>query len=251
MDDIIKVLKDKCLYFARWTSDFDCGARTEWWYCIRDKKIFLDDLTAKQRYRINRGRKNVSIKRIDEKERQKYVDDLYQIAVDSLSEYPAKYREIPSKDNFSSQLLNTKADVWIAVDKEEQKVCAYSLCSKQMDMVHLSVMKVMPDYLRKEVNAVFAFEICYYYLNELGLRYICDGERNIRHETNYQDFLVKVLGFRYAYCKLNVIYHPLVKIVVACLYPLRSLLKKMGVYSPFLYNIYCVLKQEQIVRSFK
>ena len=36
-----------------------------------------------------------------------------------------------------------------------------------------------------------------------GGYYLCDGQRNIRHQTNFQEFLVKYFGFRYAYTREN------------------------------------------------
>jgi hypothetical protein len=29
-------LREGMPLLARWTSDFDCGYETEWWYCIKD-----------------------------------------------------------------------------------------------------------------------------------------------------------------------------------------------------------------------
>lgn len=38
---IKKCVKDYNAVFARWTSDFDCGHETEWWFCIRGGKSVL------------------------------------------------------------------------------------------------------------------------------------------------------------------------------------------------------------------
>lgn len=202
-------MKQYKAYFARWISDFDCGFPTEWWYCIKDEIVSLEKLSAKQRYRVNRGLKDMLIKKLQQEELQQYVNDLYRVAVDSLNEYPAKYRNLPNKDEFRNDLENVNRDVWICIDRETNTVCGYSFCTVQEDMAFMRLVKVMPSFLKKEVNAALAYKICHYYLNERRLKYVCDGERNIRHETNYQDFLVKVLGFRYAYCRLNVVYHPI------------------------------------------
>lgn len=55
--DVYVLLKQYKAYFARWISDFDCGFPTEWWYCIKDEIVSLEKLSAKQRYRVNRGLK--------------------------------------------------------------------------------------------------------------------------------------------------------------------------------------------------
>jgi len=249
--EIIHLLRKYRLAFARWTTHFDCGTPTEWWYCIKDEPVKLDSLTSKQRYRVNKGLKNTVIKRLLSNEILNYADDLYQVTVACLIEYPKKYRKIPEKQGFVADLANPERDVWICIDKTTETICGYSFCTIKDDMAYLKLVKVMPEFKKNEVNAALAYELCHYYLNDLSLRYLCDGERNIRHETHYQDFLIKTLGFRYAYCQLNIVYHPLVQWIVKMLYPFRSIVRFFGEYSPLMYNVSCVLKQEQIVRSFQ
>jgi len=115
---------------------------------------------------------------------------------------------------------------------------------------NMATLKVHPDYLNDRVSAGLVYYICHYYLNEQ--KYICvsDGERNIKHKTNFQAFLVKTLGFRYAYCRLNIVYHPLVRIAVNTLYPFRRIIGRLVKQSKILYNVYCTLKMEQIRRTF-
>ena len=55
--------------------------------------------------------------------------------------------------------------------------------------------------------------------------YLCDGARNVSHQTCFQDFLIKYFGFRRAYCKLNIKYRPIVGFAVKLLFPFRSILK--------------------------
>ena len=43
---------------ARWTTDFDCGYETNWWYIIKDTPFDISALKAKRRYEINKGVKN-------------------------------------------------------------------------------------------------------------------------------------------------------------------------------------------------
>ena len=50
--------------FARWTSEFDCGKETSWWYVIKDTPFDISKLKAKRRYEINKGKKNFEVKRI-------------------------------------------------------------------------------------------------------------------------------------------------------------------------------------------
>ena len=38
---------------ARWTTEFDCGCETEWWYVVKDTPFDIGSLKAKRRYEIN------------------------------------------------------------------------------------------------------------------------------------------------------------------------------------------------------
>ncbi len=238
--------------FARWTSHFDCGYETNWWYCIKDKWEDISILNAKQRYRIKKGLNNVDIHVIVggfKREDDQLASNIFECAVECFADYPEEYRPILQKETFTKWLLSLGklVDIWVCSDKEIGDVCGYGYCTRQENMVHLSQIKIPTRWLKNEVNAALAYKICEYYLKECGYKYICDGERNIRHQTNYQDFLVRVLNFRYAYCKLNIVYHPLVQLSILILYPFRKFLAKSK--NKFIYNIYCLLNQEEIFRT--
>ena len=73
---------------ARWTSDFDCAEKTEWWYVIKDEPFDINGLKAKRRYEINKGRKNFDVRRLLRP--TEYGDELYRVHMEALSAYPAK-----------------------------------------------------------------------------------------------------------------------------------------------------------------
>lgn len=238
----------KC-WFARWTSDYDCGVPTQWWYCVRDEKISLESLTAKQRYRVKRGFKNMEIRKVDPHE---YGEQLYEVLKASLADYPDAYRRgVRPYAEFAKEFEVSHGDWFIAVSRENGSILGFSTCHRGVEMAHLTVVKVRPEFLNLDVNAALGYFIVEHYINHHGCRYICDGARNIRHMTNYQEYLVHNLGFRYAYCRLNVIYSKSAWIAVNLLYPFRRLIKACSGKVPLLYSIYCILKQEEIARSFR
>lgn len=247
------MIESEKAYFARWTSDFDCTEKTQWWYCIKDEPISLESLTSKQRYRVKKGLSKTTIKLLTKDQVKDYVSDMYDVSVDCFKDYPIQYRPSLNKAEYVDEILKKREDqhIWICIDNETDKVCGWCECILNKDTVSLVSVKIMPRFLNNEVNAALGYCICQHYINELKLRYVTDGQRNIKHQTNYQDFLVKVLGFRYAYCKLNIIYHPLLKFIVDLLYPFRYIISKMTSIHPFIYNIFCILKQEEIRKSFK
>jgi hypothetical protein len=241
--------KDKKTLFARWTSEFDCKEETQWWYCLKDDEYDISSLKAKRRYVINKGIKNFDVKVINPKD---YYDEMYEVYKDSLSEYPKKYRNIATKEEFLNENEDVEKIYIGAWDKETKKFSGYAICGKLKNdecvIIELKVVKVMIESTKKEINAAIMNYICCKFLNEEHVKYIYDGERNIRHITNYQEYLIKYFGFRKAYCKLNIKYKTSIKLIVNILYPFRGILKNTN--NKLLYNIYCVLFQEEIRRSF-
>ena len=240
-------------YFVRWTTNFDKSSRQDWWYCIKDNDVDLNELTAKQRYRVNKGKKNIDVTRISGNDAKRYADDLYYLAVKKIEEYPSEYRPHIDKQAYIDDVINNadKQDYWICRDKESGDFCGYAKCMFLEDTVSLAGVKVLQPYMGKEVNAVLIYKICEYYINQCHKRYVCDGERNIKHETSYQDYLCRVLNFRYAYCDLHVVYKPIVGVAVKVLYPFKDIIKRFSSHSQLVYNVYCTLEQERIARLFK
>lgn len=76
---------------------------------------------------------------------------------------------------------------------------------------------------------------------------VSNGERSITRDTNIQDYLLK-FGFRRQYCRLNVIYRPLVKSVVTVLYPFRKHIALLP-DNNWLNKVQAVLYQEQLRRE--
>lgn len=70
--------ENKKALFARWTSEFDCGYETNWWYVIKDKAFNLSALKSNYRYKINKGIKNFDVRVINPEE---YVGELYEVYI--------------------------------------------------------------------------------------------------------------------------------------------------------------------------
>ena len=58
---IWKLTKNKAM-LARWTTNFDCGYETEWWYCIKDTPFEPEKLSSKRRYEITKAERNFEVK---------------------------------------------------------------------------------------------------------------------------------------------------------------------------------------------
>lgn len=234
---------------ARWTSDFDCCYETNWWYCIKDTPFNIAALSSKKRYEINKGKKNFRVMVIDA---SAYVEEIIEIQKNAWKNYPEAYRPA-----FNAADIRKKVPEWNkyitfgAFDIETGKLYAYARLEEHHDWVDFSVLKADPSREKLSINAALVAGICEYYNPRLSEKfYICDGERNVVHQTAFQDYLIKYFDFRRAYCRLNVVYKPPLNIVVRLLYPFRKALKSLSKHNNKLIDkINAILLMEEIYRT--
>lgn len=237
------------LLFARWEEEFDCGYETEWYHVIKDDVFDISKLNSNRRYKITKGKRYFYCKIIDKND---FANDIYNVTLKAFSAYPAKYRPTINKKKFIDALLNKKEENVVYVgcfDRAKDVLCGYAELICDNDYVSYSVHKVIPEEEKRQVNASLVCGVLDYFESIDKYRYIDDGAKNIRHETNFQGYLRIYFGFRKAYGKLNIIYNPILKMVVYLLYPFKSILIKLDNFNMF-HNINSVLEQERIRRSF-
>ena len=234
--------------FARWTTDWDCGHKTNWWYVIKDEPFDIGSLKSNYRYKINKGCKHFDVRVIDPCD---FKEELYKVQIAAFSAYPAKYRPSVDKKVFTDGIDAWKQyKVFGAFYRENNELVGYVLMTERLQNFYdLLVQRTKPQYEKLQLNAALVKGVMDYYTEHLsngGI--ICDGSRSINHETHFQDYLEKYFGFRKAYCKLHLKYRPGVGMAVKLLYPLRKiwlLLDGIGI----VHSINSVLKMEEICRS--
>ena len=249
--DIKALIKKEKAMLARWTDGWNNSTETEWWYLIKEGNWDLSTLKSHDRNEINKGTRNFSCKLI---EHDKYIKDMYNIYINATKEYSNLSNNIISFDKFNT--FDKKDIIVGAFDNEDNTLAAYACVfyynSKNTSKaLNLSVIKIDPAKKKKSPSAALMNYICSYFLNEKKVDYICDGERSIRHITNFQSYLEKYFGFKKIYCRLNVVYCHKMKILINVLYPFRKIIKLISRENKFIYNVYCILRQEEICRTFK
>lgn len=233
---------------ARWTTDFDCGYETNWWYVIKDTPFDVDTLKAKRRYEINKGNKNFQVRKIKPSE---YGEEMFVVAITAYETYPSSYRPHISHDNFVGEIKKRDGiyTTYGAFSNDDGKLCGYACLREENGYIDFTELKVVPDMEKRAVNAAIIDMILRDYsefIHDGG--YICDGSRSINHETHFQDYLEKYFGFRKAYCHLHVKYNPKIKWLIKFLFPIRkALLAFDGI--GFVHSINSVMKMEEICRS--
>lgn len=129
------------------------------------------------------------------------------------------------------------------------ELCGYSIINEHTDWAGFSVQKMKPAFEKYQINVTLVYGILERYNSKLGCNfYICDGERNILHETAFQEYLKKYFEFRKAFCKLNLVYRKPIGVAVAVLMPFRKVLNRFDSI-PLIHKVNGVLQMEAFVKN--
>lgn len=233
--------------FARWTSDWDCGRETSWWYVIKDEPFDPAQLKSKRRYEINKGLRYFEVSELDCKA---VKEEIFNVRVAAQRGYGRESQTPIDKAKLFKNIDN-KWDYYKAYGarfKENGRLCGYSLLRRDGRYINFALQYADPDYEKYGLNAAlvnFMLEDHREFLSSGG--YICDGSRSVVHETAFQDYLQKYFGFRKAYCRLHISYSPAAGATVKLLYPFRKLICKSS--SPKLKQVKAVLMMEEAARN--
>lgn len=216
--------------FAKYTTDFDCKTVQPWYWIICDTPFDWHTLKSKFRNEMKKALDNFEVRVIDPTE---YVDELFEVKVSALSSYPKAYRAIPTREEFERSIPTFKKPCFAAFCKLDGKLAGFINMVEMENALLYSGHHVMKDYEKLFVNYALILGMLDYYNPRLkeGCMLV-DGERNINHNTNHQELLVKKFGFRKAYCKLHLKYRPIMGILIKCLYPFKSLLRELDSFKP-------------------
>ena len=247
---IEKMIKKERVYFARWTTKFDCSNTTNFWHVICDKFIPMDLLSRNTRNNTRRGLRRCRVKQVDN---QFVVDNCYPVYKAAFDNYDGHVSSVSEEDFKQEYMGYNDSDLWhfwVVYENETNQIIAYTRNRIEYNQCELCTTKFHPDFLRRYYpsEALF-YTMNDYYLKEKKFIYINDGARSISHETNIQDFLIQKFKFRKAYCKLHIIYSQKVKLLLLMIYPFRSLVQyfKTG----FFVKLNILIKQEEIRRSYE
>lgn len=243
---IKNILRDNRAILARYTTEFDRIEPTEFWYCICDEYKSIDLRNSKQRYEVRKAKKYFYCEFVKASEN---IDELFFVTEKAYSSYPVEYRPLLEKTKFEKQCKewdDSSGKLLVAKDLKTHKIAGYAYIAHHDEYVTLAIQKVIPDMERFAINAILVECVLYEYLfvNKGKWRYVNDGARNIIHETNFQNYLIKYFDFHRAYCVLHIQYSYLTKYIIFILFPFRNLIKKIK-----LRKVYALLKQEEWHRS--
>lgn len=231
--------------FIRYTTDFDCGKETQFWYIVKDAPFKMEDIDKKYQKSIQRALKRCEVRRIDAVAEFEDIYEVYEAAVNNYQNIDNRV----SKEDFREGVKHDGLDYWGAYDIATGKMAGWMSCQNNGDWTETISAKYHPElqsYVRP--SDAIHYTILTHYLNELGQKFICSGSRSLNHKTNVQDYKIKNWRFRKAFCKLHLVYRKDINIIIKLVYPFRNLLMKFDNITA-IHQLNSVLKMEEIARN--
>lgn len=233
---------------ARWTSDFDCGYETEWWYVIKDAPFDLSDISSKNQKSIRQALRKCDVKKVNIED---YSEEIYECYKSAYSKYENADNMLTKEEFFElCKCQNDSVEYWAGFDKETGKLIGYFMIEVKEVFVEIKIAKFNPDFLKKQVSDALYYTILDYYLNIEKKQYVSSGTRSINHKTNTQEYKIRRFGYRKAYCQLHIDYNPKIKYLIRVMLVFRKLLMKFDNIT-LVHQINSLLLMEEIAKTNK
>ena len=228
----------------RYTNGYNTTNKKDWYYVVKDEPFDINNIKSKRRYVIKQGVKYFEVKSISV---QDYQEQLYEVAKQSFSAYPKKYRpKMPPISEFIESLESYNGIVYGAFFRENNLLCGYSIVTKRSRCISFPVQKTMPNYEKFQINAALVKAILDDNSKLLAAGfYVCDGSRSVYHETNFQDYLEKYFGFRKIYCDLNLIYNPKYAFLFRLIFAFKSIFAIFDGFS-YIHQLNAIIKMQEL-----
>ena len=234
--------------FVRYTTDWDCGFDTGWWYVIKDAPFDIESLSKSSRKHIRSALRKVRVERINPSE---HFSELFECYKQACQKYKLA-DNLFSFESFQKYYINAEAEkiaFWAGFSMQDNKLVGYMTVKQNQCWSEICAAKFDPRFLNLQISDALYASVLDYYLNKQGNKYISSGSRSINHLTNTQEYKEQHFNYRKCYCRLNIVYRPDVKKIVKILYPLRYIINLLGRFSGVFHQISGVLTMESIVRK--
>lgn len=244
--------KYKDALLIRYTTNIDNTESTSWYCCIKDDRYDFDQLKSKRKNVVRKGISNFNVREIKLSD---YIEDFYFLVNDAYKGYDVvnsiSYEQATKKAKSISEGKNYF--VLGAFPNGSDRLVGYLWCHINENCISMSEQKAVREFERDGVNAALLYALCEKYNAEYvdGGYYLLDGWKNVLHNTNFQDYLIKYFGFRKAYSDLHIIYNPkyalLLRPLLVCYPVYQFVLRKI---SPSIHaNIDAIIKIQKAARK--
>ncbi len=153
---------------AVWTTDYDCGEDTGWYYVIREAPFDLNTMTGHYRQQIRRALRLCSVRKILPSE---YADELYNIYADELRNRYGRHIQPVTLEIFRQDCIahDNREDIhyWAGFSKEGLLI-GFMIIFVEDDHIDISTAYFWQEYQRLRVSEALHATVLDYYLNQAG-----------------------------------------------------------------------------------
>ncbi len=185
----------------------------EEWYCvIRDKFIPVADMASKEaRSKTRKGLKFCTTQKIDPELIRQKAWPIFSSAIKLHKNPWTTLSEREFRRNVVPVGFEDVSQYWGAFENATGRLIAYAqnYCYGKIE-VNYSTIKVHPDFLNLYPGWALFYEMDKYYLEEQQFSYLNSGFRNLLHETNIEELLIKKYSYKKQPVGLQVCYRPFV-----------------------------------------
>ena len=221
---------------VRNTFNWDKSDETCFWFIIKDEFGGIEELPSKVRNQVRKSLKTYEYKIITQDEMLKCGCELYNKSRERFGGI------VVNQEWWEKRIGSKDLQFWIGYEIETGKPASFAINTIFDSYVDYSTMGISPDFPNNTYPMYgLIYEMNRYYLEEKKCRFVCDGARSITEHSNIQMVLEEKFKFRKAYCDLQLIYKPWLRIAVNLLFPFRKMIKNSKVTA--------ILKQEAWARG--
>lgn len=186
-------LKGKLLWWSYQKPGYDSN---NWYAVIKDKHLSLDEYrTANIRNQIRKGLKNFEIKRIEPEVLVQQGFAIYQKAFEAFNTKAPM--ELAAYQKFMTALHDFEDIIHVVGVFHQQQLIAYALiyCYGNLE-ANISEIRMNPEFKDNYPSYALFHWLSEDYLAKKKFNYISDGYRNLMHQTNIQDLLIRKFEFK-------------------------------------------------------
>ncbi|MBN1879721.1 hypothetical protein JW823_06390 [bacterium] len=183
--------------WVQWTDGFDASPHDSRWHAIVcDHYTEVDDVdSANARKNIRKGLRHCEVRRIEACDIANEGYDVFIAAIQTYERYP----ELPSRDEFEQRVMTDEPfpelrHQWGVFHDGKMIAFAQNLVYDRTE-VNYALGKLHPEYLKCYPGYALFQTMNEFYLKDNGFQYINAGFKAISHETDIQDFLIRLFGF--------------------------------------------------------
>jgi hypothetical protein len=201
LKDVKKFVNKMGTWGAMWNYDYDYTKDGPWYRCICDMPDYdIDKIDSKNaRHNLRRSLKRCEVRPVDF---AWLSDNGYDVYVKASGRY--KNFKVKNRNEYSEELKRQSqvpgAEAFGAFS--EDNLIAYITLFICEDSVRGDTAHFDPAYSKAYPMYALYHTVTYHYIRERDFKEVDRGTRPLMHETNIDDFLLR-LGYRKSYCRLG------------------------------------------------